>query len=185
MPEDDLSILQRIAAGDQAAVAECITQYEDLVWSLARRYLGMDADAEDAVQDVLIELWSSAERFNPEAGSEVTFVSTITRRRMIDRLRKKKRTPGISTIDDAPEAALAQQGESLNEHAEVGNVAETLSEMDMQQQQILQLSIYEGYSHSEIAEQLNMPLGTVKTKVRRGLIHIREQLEIENPEATS
>jgi len=172
------SILQRIAAGDQTAVSDCMDQYGDLIWSLARRYLGMDADAEDAVQEIYIELWSNAGRFDPNAGSEVTFVSTITRRRMIDRLRKKGRKPGISDIDDAPESALGEGEESLPHHAELDNIEAAFSGLSEQHQQILQLSIQEGYSHSEIAEQLSMPLGTVKTKVRRGLIHVREQLKI-------
>jgi RNA polymerase sigma factor (sigma-70 family) len=173
-----LSILQRIGKGDQDAVLECQEQYGDLIWSLARRYLGMDADAEDAVQDILIELWSNASRFNPEAGSEVTFVSTISRRRLIDRLRKKGRAPSISTIDDTPESALSQDNADIDQYTEVQNVVDVLSEMEDDHSQILALSIYEGYSHSEIADQLEMPLGTVKTKVRRGLIHIREKLEI-------
>jgi len=173
-----LSLLQRIARGDQAAVAGCINQYSDLIWSLARRYLGMDADAEDAVQEIFIELWSNAGRFNPEFGSEVTFVSTISRRRLIDRLRKKGRAPGISTIDDTPESAMAQEGYEADQYTEVQNVIDVLSEMEAEHSQIISLSVYEGYSHSEIADQLNIPLGTVKTKVRRGLIHIREQLKI-------
>ena len=178
-----LSILQRIAAGDQLAVADCMTQYNDLIWSLARRYLGMDADAEDAVQEILIELWSNAGRFNPDFGSEVTFVSTISRRRLIDRLRKKGRAPGISTIDDTPESALVKEGEDVSQYTEMQNVVDVLGEMEPEHQQILSLSVYEGYSHSEIAERLDMPLGTVKTKVRRGLIHIREQLKITEEDA--
>ncbi|MDG1463001.1 MAG: sigma-70 family RNA polymerase sigma factor [Gammaproteobacteria bacterium] len=173
-----LSILQRIARGDQNAVVDCQNQYEDLIWSLARRYLGMDADAEDAVQEILIELWSNADRFNPEAGSEVTFVSTISRRRLIDRLRKKGRAPGISNIDEVSEVALTQEDTEVAQQTEVQNVVDVLDEMESEHSKILSLSIYEGYSHSEIAEQLDMPLGTVKTKVRRGLIHIREQLNI-------
>ncbi len=172
------SILQRIAQGDQEAVSECMSQYGDLIWSLARRYLGMDADAEDAVQEIFIELWSNAGRFNPDAGSEVTFVSTISRRRLIDRLRKKGRAPGISTIDDTPESALAEEGNEADQFTEVQNVVDVMNDMEADHQKILSLSVYEGFSHSEIADQLDMPLGTVKTKVRRGLIHIREQLEI-------
>ena len=73
---------------------------------------------------------------------------------------------------------MAEGKESLSNQAELENIETVLSDMESKHRQILQLSIYEGYSHSEIAEQLDMPLGTVKTKVRRGLIHIREQLNI-------
>lgn len=174
------TILERIAAGDSAAVQECIKAYGDLIWSLARRLLRNHADAEDAVQDVFIDLWNSAARFDRNVASEVAFVSTIARRRMIDRLRQQGRRPGMDSLDDE-EAGDARQPFVLpqnEEESDVAVVARVLADMDPQHSRILSLSLYEGYSHSEIAEQLGIPLGTVKTRVRRGLIHIREQLGI-------
>ncbi len=178
------TILERIAAGDSAAVQECINTYGDLIWSLARRLLRNHADAEDAVQDIFIDLWNSASRFDPNVASEVAFVSTIARRRLIDRLRQQGRRPGMDSLDD-DEAGDARQPFILaqnEEQSDVAVVARVLAEMDPQHSRILSLSLYEGYSHSEIAEQLGIPLGTVKTRVRRGLIHIREQLGIAAPD---
>ena len=172
------TILQRVADGDQAAVGEFIESYGDLVWSLARRYLGNQADAEDAVQEVFIEIWSSAGRYDPGVASEVTFISTITRRRLIDRLRQYQRRPATEPIDEQLGSNQPSIPTPLDEDAEIAKVERVLEEMDPQHRQILSMSLYEGYSHSEIASQLDMPLGTVKTRVRRGLIHVREQLRI-------
>jgi len=170
------SLLQQVAQGDQQAIAGVLDQYGDLVWSLARRYLGTAADAEDAVQEIFIEIWSSAERFNPEAGREVTFIATIARRRLIDRLRKKGRTPVSEEYDEGIAAQNPETTNRITENAEVQNVVAVLDAMPEEHRQILSLSIYQGYSHSEIADIMQMPLGTVKTRVRRGLLHIREQL---------
>ena len=84
------SLLNRVAAGEMAAMQECINQYGGLVWSLARRFSASAADAEDAVQEVFITLWKYASRFDESKGSETTFVSMIARRRLIDRLRRTR-----------------------------------------------------------------------------------------------
>lgn len=176
---DETPILERVAAGDQAAVGEFIKRYGDLVWSLARRYLGYHADAEDAVQEIFIEIWNNAGRYDRNVASEVAFISTITRRRLIDRLRQFERRPGMESIDDqVGERQPVGPGGALDQDAEVAQVERVLGDMEPQHREILSMSLYEGYSHSEIAERLDMPLGTVKTRVRRGLIHVREQLRI-------
>lgn len=174
------TILERIAGGDQAAVQECMDTYGDLVWSLARRFLRNDADAEDAVQDIFIDLWGSAARFDRNVASEVAFVSTIARRRLIDRLRQHKRRPGMDSIDDEEFGEMRQPAVMApnEQESDVAIVERVLATMEPEHRQILSLSLYEGYSHSEIAERLDLPLGTVKTRVRRGLIYIREQLDI-------
>lgn len=177
---DQKTILERVAAGDQAAVKDCIRTYGDLVWSLARRFLRNDADAEDAVQDIFIDLWGSSGRFNRSVASEVAFVATIARRRLIDRLRQRERRPGMDSLDDEDFAEANQPAvmSMLAEEADVAIVERVLNTMAPEHREILSLSLYEGYSHSEIAERLGIPLGTVKTRVRRGLIHVREQLNI-------
>lgn len=174
------SILERIDRGDSTAVQECIDTYGDLIWSLARRYLRADADAEDAVQDIFIDLWNSAGRFDRNVATEVAFVATIARRRLIDRVRQRGRRPGMTSLDDEETGDAWQPAvlPQMEEESDVEVVARVLRQMPEEHQQILSLSLYEGYSHSEIAERLGIPLGTVKTRVRRGLIHIREQLGI-------
>lgn len=174
-----VSLLEQVARGDQSAVGKVLDQYGDLVWSLASRFLGNSPEAEDAVQDIFIAVWSSAERYKPELASEVTFIATIARRRLIDRLRKNSRTPDSDPYDEGIAPQNPDQANRITENVEVQNVVRVLNDMPEQHREILSLSIYEGYSHSEIANRLEIPLGTVKTRVRRGLIHIREQLELD------
>jgi RNA polymerase sigma-70 factor (ECF subfamily) len=182
-PAAEPSILQRVAGGDQAAVNECLATYDRLVWSLARRYLRNQADAEDAVQDIFIEIWKTAGRFDPALASEVTFISMITRRRLIDRIRKNARRPALDSIDEQVGADQPAVASTLDGEAEVAIVWQVLQELEPRQQKILSLSLYEGYSHSEIAGMLDMPLGTVKTRVRRGLIYVRDKLQLVREEA--
>jgi RNA polymerase sigma-70 factor (ECF subfamily) len=182
-PAAEPSILQRVAGGDQAAVNECLATYDRLVWSLARRYLRNQADAEDAVQDIFIEIWKTAGRFDPALASEVTFISMITRRRLIDRIRKNARRPAMDPIDEQVGANQPAVASPLDGEAEVAIVWQVLQELEPRQQKILSLSLYEGYSHSEIAGMLDMPLGTVKTRVRRGLIYVRDKLQLVREEA--
>lgn len=182
---DEKPILERVAEGDQAAVGDFLSRYGDLVWSLARRYLGNHMEAEDAVQEICIEIWKNAGRYDRNVASEVAFISTITRRRLIDRLRQFNRRPGMESIDEQVGDSQPAVPTTLDDDAEVAQVERVLSDMDPKHRQILSMSLYEGYSHSEIAEALEMPLGTVKTRVRRGLMHVREQLklaeELDNP----
>jgi RNA polymerase sigma-70 factor (ECF subfamily) len=175
----ELPILMRVAQGENASVKQCVDRYGGLVWSLARQFLRNEADAEDAVQDIFIAVWSSAGRFRPEIASEVTFISTIARRRLIDRMRRNGRRPVTESLDNdqySPAQPAVPAGHE--ESAEIACVERVLREMPEQHRSILSMSLYEGYSHSEIANQLDVPLGTVKTRVRRGLIRIRHQLHV-------
>lgn len=175
----ETAILARIAEGDKAAVGECLDRYGGLVWSLARQFLGNEPDAEDAVQDIFIAVWSSAARYDPAIASEVTFIATIARRRLIDHVRRSGRRVATDSLDDESATPIQPRvAARLEESAEVARVERVLREMPDQHRSILSMSLYEGYSHSEIADRLELPLGTVKTRVRRGLISIREQLRL-------
>ncbi len=169
------AILKRIASGDKNAVSECLAAYGGLVWSLARRMLSNTEEAEDAVQEIFIDIWKNAGRFDDEQASETTFVAMIARRRLIDRLRKNTRQPNIDSLED-----ILTEPENKTQNVQVGieakEAAEAMKELRPEQRQILHLSIVQGYSHQEIADGLKMPLGTVKTHARRGLIQVREKL---------
>ena len=173
------SILERIAAGDKAAVKECLDTYSGLVWSQARRFLRNQADAEDAVQDIFIVIWRAAGKYDRAIASESTFIATIARRRLIDQLRKTSRRPATESLD-SEESAQAQPlvNSRLEESAEIENIRRALESIQPEYREILTMSHYEGYSHSEIASRLEVPLGTVKSRVRRGLMQVREQLQI-------
>lgn len=172
-------ILPKVAAGQEGAVEAFMDRYSGLVWTLARRMFSDRHIAEDAVQDIFVDIWRHAARFDASMGSEATFVATITRRRLIDQLRKKKRQLTGPSIDEsggvvAVERTDVARAPSLSEEAAVAR--RVLSELSEDQQRVLQLSIFHGQSHERIAEATGLPLGTVKTHARRGLIRIREEL---------
>lgn len=155
----------------------CIDQYGALVWSLARRFLRSGADAEDAVQEIFIDLWRSAGRFDPAVSSEVTFVAMIARRRLIDRVRAGANRAGDldpSVLESNTPAAPTADRLDLGDEASVAAAA--LERLDPQQQRTMRLAIVHGLSHEQVAKVTGLPLGTVKTNIRRGLIRIREML---------
>lgn len=171
------TFLQRVAAGDMAAMQGCIDEYGGLVWSLARRLCASPAEAEDAVQEVFIALWEAAPTYDPGKGAEVTFVAMIARRRLIDSGRKHKRRQRL-----VEEAKTRKQEESANARDEaamaddVRQASEAIEQLSADQQRVLKLAIHQGLTHDEIARTTGLPLGTVKTHARRGLIRVRELL---------
>jgi RNA polymerase sigma-70 factor (ECF subfamily) len=176
------TILQRIASGDQTAVQECLDTYGGLIWSLARRMLPDVNEAEDAVQEIFIEIWKTAERFDESKSSETTYVAMIARRRLIDRLRKTTRQPNIDSFEDILVEPSKNEDQQIQMSIEAKQAAEAMRDLRPEQQKVLQLSIVQGYSHQEISDALKMPLGTVKTHARRGLMQVREFLEQRNPD---
>lgn len=184
-PPSGPTLLQRVAQGDDAAVRGCVDQYADLVWSVARRFVP-PAEAEDAVQDVFIDLWKSAARFDPGVASEAAFVVMIARRRLIDRLRRLTRRPAASALPEWAEAkdgaggggngaGAAERAAEIAEEAAIASRA--MNQLSPEQRRVLQLAVSFGYTHTQISEITGLPLGTVKTHVRRGLIKVREALE--------
>lgn len=176
-------ILQRVAAGDASAVQECLDRYGGLVWSLARRFCTNQQEAEDAAQEVFIEIWNKAPRYDPALSSEITFVAMIARRRLIDRSRRRQRALPTEAIED--ETVLPETDASL-ELVDVGDearrAAQALARLRPDEQRVLKLAIYEGLSHDQIAKATTLPLGTVKTHLRRGLARVREMLGIDPSE---
>ena len=170
-------ILQRVAAGEPAAVDECLAAYRGLVWSLARRSTPNLSDAEDAVQ-IFIEIWRNAARFDSSLSSESTYITMIAKRRLIDRFRRRKRLDFVSlSTETSVEVAAAPLDDVFERNEEVSRVRKQMQQLRREDQTILELSLEQGMSHSEIAAATSLPLGTVKTRVRRGLIRLRELLE--------
>ena len=179
------SILQRIAAGDATAVDDCLRQYRGLVWSLARRFSTDPSELEDALQEVFIDLWRCAERYDETAGSEPTFITTVARRRLIDRNRKRSRRIETSSMAMEDVRAEASANHSLELAEEAAQAQLALQQLRAEERQVLELSIYQGLSQSKIAEATQMPLGSVKTHTRRGLVRLREMLSDPTASATS
>lgn len=169
-------LLPRIAEGDRSAIRECIARYGGLVWSLARR--AAHTDAEDAVQEIFLDLWKSAARFDEANGSEITFVATIARRRLVDRRRQRARRPETESLAEPSSEARAAVSPTAPPEmgAEAALAARALDQLRPEQRQVLILTTCHGLSHEEVATSMGMPLGTVKAHARRGLIRVREAL---------
>ena len=173
-------ILLDVADGKPDGVEACLRRFSGPVWSLARRYLANDDDAEDAVQDIFVDLWKSASRFDPEIGSAMTFVMTLARRRLIDRTRKRGRTPKSESIAAAEEPVEAPTADPVEIDDEVQRVSDAMAQLRPGQREVLELSLVHGRSHQQIAESTGYALGTVKSHARRGLMRVRALLGVEN-----
>lgn len=173
---DTPTILERVARQVPGAVDEMMARFGGLVWSLARRTLSDATEAEDAVQEIFVEIWRTAHRFDPSIAGEATFVAMITRRRLIDRTRRKTRRPqSVALQESSPDPTPPDDTTEVREQAGVASAA--FERLRPEQQQVLRLAIHHGRSHEQIAATTGMPLGTVKTHARRGLIRLRQLLE--------
>jgi RNA polymerase sigma-70 factor (ECF subfamily) len=174
-PESE-SVLARIASGDASAVQECLDLYGNLVWSLARRFTRSAAEAEDAVQEVFLDVWKSAARFDPARASEKTFVAMIARRRLIDLLRRAEARPELVPIPEHLDFA-DDEHQRIEESAELSLAERALAALRPDQRRVLLMSVYQGMSHGEIVSATGIPLGTVKSHIRRGLAEVRNALQ--------
>ena len=175
--------LERVAAGESLAVEECLQKYGGLVWSLARKLSPNHTDAEDTVQEVFIEVWRHADRFDPQVASEATYITMIARRRLIDRFRRRGRQLDTATIQEELVETTSRHEQQSEIEEEAAKARRYMQELRPRQREILEMSITHGLSQSQIAKATNLPLGTVKTHARRGLIRLRELLDADNVES--
>jgi RNA polymerase sigma-70 factor (ECF subfamily) len=139
------------------------------------------ADAEDAVQEIFIDVWRSAGRFDAAQGSEKVFITTIARRRLIDRIRRGKMNQMMDSVESLEDVKWAEPGNDGEVRVEAERAAAVVARLRPDQCKVLRMGLLEGMTHSEIATATGMPLGTVKTQMRRGLIQVRQWMKIENP----
>tara|TARA_Y100001970_G_scaffold191491_1_gene232793 strand:- start:1588 stop:2160 length:573 start_codon:yes stop_codon:yes gene_type:complete len=167
-------ILDLIAKNHPGSFEMLIEKYGNLVWSIGKKFLGNQSDLEDAVQEVMIAIWKSADKFDANKASEITFVSMIARRRFIDYLRKITKHKSEDSMDDDNKNIHLYKESILNEETDLALIKSAIEDLDTDDQELLNLSVYQGYSHSEISEILDIPLGTVKTRIRRNLMKLKD-----------
>lgn len=150
----------------------CISRYGGMVWSIANKYARAQADAEDLVQETFTALWRSAGRYDARVGTEATFIGVLARRRAIDWLRKQGRRLDLEPLSSIAfeMKAPAKDPSSAVDHETVMQAVRRLPE---ETQRLFRFHFEGGLSHSEIANETGMSLGTVKTRLRRGLIELR------------
>ncbi|MDX8050990.1 ECF RNA polymerase sigma factor SigK [Lentzea sp. BCCO 10_0798] len=173
-------LLLRVARGDEVAFGQLYDLVSGMVFGLVRRVLRDEAQSEEVFQEVMLEVWRTATRFDPERGKAVTWIMTMTHRRAVDRVRsaqaavnRDERMAAMGTTIPFDEVV-----EQVSERLEQRKVRRCLSSLtDLQRESVL-LAYYQGYSYPEVAGVLGIPLGTVKTRMRDGLIRLRDCLGV-------
>lgn len=180
VPETTEHLLERVSAGDQNAFAEFYDRVSPRLLGLVRRLLIDHAQAEEVTQEVFLEIWQSARLFDPNRGSATTWALTMARRRAIDRIRSaqasRDRDTRIGIRDyEAEYDGVSETVELRVEHERVEKAMKALSPV---QREAISLAYYGGCTHTEVAEKLGVPVGTVKTRLRDGMIRLRERLGV-------
>jgi RNA polymerase sigma-70 factor (ECF subfamily) len=175
---EDADLLRAIAREDEEALASLYDRYRTILFSVIVRIVDSREEAEDVLQEVFLQVWNKASDFNEERGKPFTWLVTLARSRAIDRLRSlgaRARAVDEAT-KDAPDVIWdAEEDAQTKEQRE--RLGRALQQLPEEQRRVLLMAYFEGCSQSEIAERLNTPLGTVKTRMRSGLIHLRELAE--------
>jgi RNA polymerase sigma-70 factor (ECF subfamily) len=178
----DRRLLARLASGDQQALSELYDRYASMLLALAFRVVGDHAEAEEVLQEVLVQAWRQAERYNPERSSVSTWLVMMTRSRAIDRIRNRKvvdRTLAAMQRED-PDAHESPVGaESVLHHERAARLRAELGELPAEQRQVLELAFFSGMTQREIAAETGIPLGTVKTRTLLAMKKLRTALEHE------
>jgi RNA polymerase sigma-70 factor (ECF subfamily) len=178
----DPALLQLMAAGDDQAMALFYDRYRREVYSLSLHVLGDPGAAEEATLDVFMKVWKEAGSYRPERASVRTWLVTVARHQAIDLLRRRKargdRNPAQCAEDFLEVLAdPADDAETVVGDREIRRqVRAALAELPAAQREVLWLAYFRGCSHSEIASALGQPLGSVKTRIRSALLHLRERL---------
>lgn len=173
-------LLQRVAQGDQRAFSELYDLITPRMLGLVRHVLKDHAQSEEVVQEVLLEIWQTAPRFDPNKGKAVTWMLTMAHRRAIDRVRSSQSSRDRDTRIGIRD--LGREYDSVSENVEIRieheRVEKALTKLTELQRQAVELAYYGGYTHSEVSTMLSVPIGTVKTRLRDGMIRLREELGV-------
>jgi RNA polymerase sigma-70 factor (ECF subfamily) len=176
-PEDDVKLLKAIAARDEAALAQLYDRYRTILFGLLMRILNNREEAGDVLQEVFLQVWRKAGDFDENRGRPFTWLVTLGRSRAIDRLRT------LAARDRVAEASAKEAVEDFSDAAtdafkseQRGLVNKALAQLPDEQKRPLMLAYFDGLTQSEIAARLGAPLGTVKTRMRTGMMNLRELL---------
>jgi RNA polymerase sigma-70 factor (ECF subfamily) len=173
-------LIERVGQGDRAAFGELYDEMAPRVLGLVTRLLRDPSQSEEVTQEIFLEIWQTAPRFDPNKGGAATWILTMTHRRAVDRVRASQASRdrdvkiGIRDID----ADYDHVAESVEVRIEHERVEKAMARLTDTQRQAITLSYYGGYSNSEVAEILSVPLGTIKTRIRDGMIRLRDELGV-------
>jgi RNA polymerase sigma-70 factor (ECF subfamily) len=170
---EDLALLQQIQQGDQEAMGAFYDRYSKMVYSVALRVLNDASEAEDVMQEVLVQVWRNPGAFVAGRGSLGGWLVVVARNRAVDKLRRRKVSDPIELFALPSSTNLAKESERA---ILMEKIRAAMTALPPEQRAALELAYFEGLSHSEIAEKTSEPLGTIKTRIRLGLIALRKGL---------
>lgn len=179
-PPTHEDLIHRVAQGDEAAFAELYDAVSPTVFGLVRRVVRDPAQSEEVTQEIFLEIWQNAVRFDADRGKAMSWILVIAHRRAVDRVRSAQASStrdlrqGIKEYQESYDD-VADQVEVRMESERVLRALESLTES---QQQAIKLAYYGGYTHTEVAALLDLPVGTVKTRIRDGMIRLRDKLGV-------
>ena len=184
-PTDDLSLLQRIAARDDAAMAELYDRHHRLAYAIIRRIVQSPSDAEEVLQETFVRVWSRAETYDARLGSPAAWVVRIARNRAIDRLRARQARADVNAPVPVADRETTERElpnyetpESVLHSAHAAMALRgAVAALPAAQRDLIEAAFFEGYTHQELSERFGVPLGTVKTRIRSGLVSLRVRLE--------
>ena len=177
--ETDELLINRIAAGDASALAELYDRFAPRVLGLLGKMLPSRSDADDVLQEVFWQVWKNAARYDSQRGSPAVWLLVMARSRALDALRRKKAS--VPLEDFAEPSAWNPPANELERQESSERVRQVLAALTAEQQQAIRLSFFGGLTHPEIAEKLDTPLGTVKTRIRLGMKRLRTVLADQAP----
>ncbi|WP_199719215.1 sigma-70 family RNA polymerase sigma factor [Cryobacterium melibiosiphilum] len=179
-PPTKEELLGRVAQGDQAAFGDLYDQVAPRVLGLVKRLLVDHAQSEEVTQEIFLEIWQTATRYEAGRGGASTWIMTMAHRRAVDRIRSSQAGRDRDTKIGIRDLAVAYDhvAETVEVRIEHERVEKAMSRLTQLQRQAVSLAYYGGYSHSEVADMLHIPLGTVKTRLRDGLIRLRDELGV-------
>ncbi|TFC07468.1 sigma-70 family RNA polymerase sigma factor [Cryobacterium sp. RHLT2-21] len=179
-PASKEELLGRVARGDEAAFGDLYDQMAPRVLGLVKRLLVDHAQSEEVTQEIFLEIWQSAARYEAARGGASTWILTMAHRRAVDRIRSSQAGRDRDTKIGIRDLAVAYDNvsETVETRIEHERVEKAMSRLTELQRQAISLAYYGGLSHSEVAERLHIPLGTVKTRLRDGMIRLRDELGV-------
>ncbi|MEV5410481.1 sigma-70 family RNA polymerase sigma factor [Thermopolyspora sp. NPDC052614] len=174
-------LMRQVSFGDEAAFERLYEQLSAPVFGLVRRVVRDRAQAEEVTQEVMVEVWRTASRFDPARGSALSYVLTMAHRRAVDRVRSAQASTGreerVARMSE--DIAYDQVSEAVTTRIEGERVRRCLGGLTELQRQAVTLAYYGGYSYPEVAGLLKVPLGTIKTRMRDGLVRLRDCMGVE------
>ena len=173
-PTSDVELLSRMGTGDRAAFADFYDRYSGRMFGLLIKLVGRRSEAEDVLQETFWQVWSRASDFDGRRGSPLVWLVQITRSRAIDQLRRRRDHQPATAAPDVGTSGQVLDGIEREDLA--AQARNAISSLPREQSAVIRLAFYGGLTHEEIARQRSIPLGTVKTRIRRGMQTLRKVL---------